>query len=155
MDTLESRCAQAYNDTGIDSSWIWEPPVQKPRPKTHYVWFKPNGQLVLDPWYPKGPLVRQAKPGSTNPSLVTTSNPRQIRTGRKAVPKCNARTHRLQQIAGQLVKAPVKYVEHKVPKDPDEFFHFTDDRIVTSPIVCGEYQVIRSAVQTDRFYEAK
>lgn len=154
MDTLESRCAQAYDDKDTDPDWQWEPPVQRTRPPTHRLSFRPdNGHFVLDPWYPQGPLVRQAKPGSKNPMLVTTSEPRPTRTNHTTVPKMPERTQRLRQIARQLVKEPVKHVERTTPTDPDEFFHYQDIRIVTSPTVCGEYQVIRSAVQTDRFYQ--
>jgi len=154
MNTFEQRCALAHGD--LDSEWQWEPPEEpRPRVPTHKLWFKPNGYFVLDPWYPTGPLVRQPKPGTPHPELAKTSLPKPAKTGHKAVPRINSRVQRLRNIAKLLVKAPVVHHEGTRPDDPDEFFHFQDTRILIGPTVCGEYQVVRDSVQTERFYNRR
>ena len=179
MTHLEEMCALAHGNP--DPTWQWEPPGEpRTRVPTHKKWFKPNGHLVLDPWYPTGPLVRQHKPGMKEPehAKLNKPDPDKPTTGELLSEKrlanisklavklgvkfddasCSdipTKTRELQEIADQLITGPVVHREGTRPDDPDESFHFQDERIVTSPTVCGTYDIIRTSVQTERFYNRR
>jgi len=158
MTTLEEMSALAHGDIGIDRDWQWEPPGEpQPRTPNRIRKWTPRDSFVRDVMFLNscvpGPLVRQYKPGSRHPEFAKTTEPRPAKTGHTAVPQCTEHTKKLQEIALKLIEKPViQYREPGVHHDPDEFFHFQDDRIATGPTVCGEYVVMRDSVQTDRFY---